>query len=121
MDEREIVTLELCDAEEIAALECDSIQEIAVLEEGAGVSLAPLVNGAAADDILSGKAAYAADGSVVEGAIEAYEGSATVTPRVEPQKLDTARKYMRGDITVQEIPYYSVDNDYNGQTVIIGE
>lgn len=120
MDEREIGTLELCDAEEITALECDSIQEIAVLEEGAGVSLTPLVNGAVAGDILAGKAAYADDGSVVEGTIEAYEGTATVTPRVEPQKLDTAQKYMLGDIMVREIPYYSVDNEHDGQTVIIG-
>lgn len=120
MDEREIVTLELCDAEDIAALECDNVQEIVVLEEGAGVSLAPLVNGAAKGDILAGKAAYAADGSVVEGTIEAYEGDAAVTPRVEPQKLETARKYMPGDITVREIPYYSVDNEHDGQTVIIG-
>lgn len=120
MDEREIVTLELCDAEELAALECDSIQEIAVLEEGAGISLAPLSNGAAAGDILEGKAAYGDDGSIIQGAIEAYEGAATVTPRVAPQRLDTASKFMPSDITIGEIPYYSVDNDQDGQTVIIG-
>lgn len=120
MDEREIVTLELCDAEELAALECDSIQEIAVLEEGAGISLAPLSNGAAAGDILEGKAAYGDDGSVIQGAIEVYAGTVTAIPRVAPQRLDTASKFMPSDITIGEIPYYSVDNEQDGQTVIIG-
>jgi len=120
MDECEIATLELCEEEEIIVLEYECDHEIGVLEESAGISLAPLSNGAAAGDILEGKAAYGDDGSIIQGAIEAYEGAATVTPRVEPQKLDTARKYMPGDITVQEIPYYSVDNEHDGQTVIIG-
>lgn len=109
MDEREIATLEIYGEEEIA-----------VLEESAGLSLAPLSNGAAAGDILEGKAAYGDDGSVIQGAIEVYAGTATAIPRVVPQRLDTARKFMQSDITIMEIPYYSVDNEQDGQTVIIG-
>ncbi len=120
MDEREIVTLELCDAEEIAALECDSIQEIAVLEEGAGVSLAPLVNGAAADDILSGKRVYADDGSIIEGQIKTYAGAYTVTPMVTSQKLETAEKYMKNDVRIHTIPTTETANAAGGYTFKIG-
>lgn len=120
MDECEIATLELCEEEEIIVLEYECDHEIGVLEESAGISLAPLSNGAAAGDILEGKAAYGDDGSIIQGAIEAYGGAATVTPRVAPQRLDTASKFMPSDITIGEIPYYSVDNDQDGQTVIIG-
>lgn len=120
MDEREIVTLELCDAEEITALECDSIQEIAVLEEGAGVSLAPLVNGAAKGDILAGKAAYADDGSMIEGNIETYAGAYTVTPMITSQKLETAEKYMKDDLRIHTIPTTETANTAGGYTFKIG-
>ncbi len=120
MDEREIATLEIYGEEEIAVLEYECNYEIGVLEESAGMSLAPLSNGAAAGDILEGKAAYGDDGSVIQGAIEVYAGAATAIPRVAPQRLDTARKFMQSDITIMEIPYYSVDNEQDGQTVIIG-
>lgn len=120
MDEREIVTLELCDAEEIAALECDGIQEIAVLEEGAGVSLAPLVNGATAEDILAGKRVYADDGSIVEGQIKTYAGIYTVTPMITSQKLETAEKYMKDDVRIHTIPTTETANAAGGYTFKIG-
>lgn len=79
------------DEREIATLELEAADEIAVLEEGAGaVSLAP------------------------------FSGEYTVTPKVQMQTMETADKYMTDDVTILAIPYYSVDNQENGQTVIIG-
>lgn len=80
MDDREIVTLELCDAEEIAVLE----------ESAGGITPAP------------------------------YSGEYMVIPMVQSQTMETADKYMTDNVTILAIPYYSVDNQKNGQTVIIG-
>ena len=51
--------------------------------------------------------------------IEHYNGSYTVTPRVERQTLHTENKIMDDDVTVLQIPYFEVTNT-NGTTVIIG-
>ena len=52
--------------------------------------------------------------------LEPYEGDYSVTPAVEAQTLDTANKRMIDDLTIKAIPYYSVDNQQQGQTIIIG-
>lgn len=51
---------------------------------------------------------------------EDYVGLYEVKPSIESQTLQTSDKHLTNDITVKAIPYYSVDNNYNGQTVIIG-
>ena len=49
---------------------------------------------------------------------EDYEGSYIVTPQAYSQTLDTDGKYMQDDVTVLEIPYAEVSNEY-GTTVSI--
>ena len=58
--------------------------------------------------------------SVMSGASPAdyYPGPYEVTPAVYEQSLGTARKMMRDDVTVHEIPYAEVSNVY-GTTVSI--
>lgn len=121
MDEREIATLEIETAGEIATLESAGENEIAVLEESAGaVSLAPLFNGAAAEDILAGKRVYADDGSIIEGQIKTYAGIYTVTPMITSQKLETAEKYMKDDVRIHTIPTTETANSAGGYTFKIG-
>lgn len=59
-------------------------------------------------------------GEVVNAEYPLYEGEYEVTPKVVPQTLETANKSMASDVVVLEIPYYEVDNAFQGQTVIIG-
>lgn len=49
-----------------------------------------------------------------------YTGVYTVTPETFQQTLYTEGKILVDDVTVKEIPYYEVSNEYNGKTVIIG-
>lgn len=49
-----------------------------------------------------------------------YNGEYEITPQIESQTLLTAQKYMSDDVTVKEIPYYSVSNTSGGNTVYIG-
>ena len=57
---------------------------------------------------------------VYVGDAESYEGEYEVTPTVEKQTLQTAKKIMKEDVTVKEIPYAEVSNPAGGTTVIIG-
>lgn len=60
-------------------------------------------------------------GEVVNtGHFPLYEGDYEVTPKVVQQTLETASRSMESDVTIQAIPYYEVDNVFQGQTVIIG-
>lgn len=60
-------------------------------------------------------------GEVVNiGHFPAYEGDYEVTPKVVAQTLETANRSMESDVTIHAIPYYEVDNAFQGQTVIIG-
>ena len=54
------------------------------------------------------------------GDYERYDGDYVVTPSGEEQILDTDRKIMRRDVTVEAIPYYETTNESGGYTVIIG-
>ncbi len=51
---------------------------------------------------------------------EVYSGDYNITPKIEPQVLGTFDKLMTQDMTVKAIPYYSVSNEHNGETIIIG-
>lgn len=55
---------------------------------------------------------------IVSGA--QYEGSYSVTPRLDAVVLPTAGLVMRDDLTVEEIPVSRVTNPQDGLTVIIG-
>ena len=57
---------------------------------------------------------------IIGGNVEEYKGSYEVTPQVQEQTLSTARKVMRDDIKVKEIPYFEVSNNSGGNTVYIG-
>lgn len=57
-------------------------------------------------------------GSQIDTA-ERYEGEYEVTPRADPQILDTKAKKMVDDFTVKAIPYFETSNE-KGTTVIIG-
>ena len=49
-----------------------------------------------------------------------YEGSYEVIPMVDGQIMETKEKYMKDDVTVHPIPYFSVGNNSGGNTVYIG-
>ena len=51
---------------------------------------------------------------------EDYKGSYEIIPSVDEQIIPTANKHMKEDLSVKSIPYYEVDNTYDGTTVIIG-
>lgn len=55
------------------------------------------------------------------GELPYYDGSYTVKPKIgEAQTLETARRSMRSNVTVEEIPVGQVENRCGGYTVIIG-
>lgn len=49
-----------------------------------------------------------------------YEGSYEVIPMVNGQTMETKEKYMKDDVTVHPIPFFSVGNNSGGNTVFIG-
>ena len=57
---------------------------------------------------------------VIGGNVEEYKGDYEVTPAITAQVLETARKAMRDDVKIKEIPYAEVSNPAGGTTVIIG-
>lgn len=57
---------------------------------------------------------------VIGGNVAEYKGNYEVTPAITAQVLETARKVMRDDVTVKEIPYAEVTNPAGGTTIIIG-
>ena len=59
------------------------------------------------------------DVTVVTAGAEEYAGSYEVTPKVESQILPTEDRIMKQNLTVKEIPYYAVSNNF-GQTIVIG-
>ena len=50
-----------------------------------------------------------------------YNGQYEVTPSFENKSLPTAGKLLSRDVTIYEIPVYSVSNPSGGNTVTIGE
>ena len=51
---------------------------------------------------------------------ELYQGNYEVTPSVESQTLATKERVLTDDITILEIPFFSVGNTSGGNTVYIG-
>lgn len=60
------------------------------------------------------------DGKWTVAELSVYSGDYAVTPTVDGQTLETARKLMSDDVNVKPIPYYDVDNTSGGSTVYIG-
>ena len=58
---------------------------------------------------------------VVPQDIAVYDGAYSVTPRVTPQTLETAEKYMTKNVSVDAVPFYSVSNQAGGNTVYIAK
>ena len=58
--------------------------------------------------------------TAIKNDVQEYKGSYEVTPTFEKQTLLTARKTMRNDVIVNEIPITIVENSSGGNTVIIG-
>ena len=48
-----------------------------------------------------------------------YTGPYTVTPKVEAQTLETARKIMTDDVNIKAIPFFETSNNAGGETVYI--
>ena len=63
------------------------------------------------------------DGEVIDGdQLEEYAGATSVRPLAwQSTTLATGGKKVANDITVEEIPYYSVSNPFGGETVYIGD
>ena len=57
---------------------------------------------------------------VIGGNVSEYKGSYEVTPMLSEQTLSTAKKVMRDDVKIKEIPITRVTNTSGGNTVIIG-
>lgn len=58
---------------------------------------------------------------VIGGDVAEYQGSYEVTPKSSEQTLSTARKVMREDVKINEIPYEETPNSGGrGSTVRIG-
>lgn len=55
---------------------------------------------------------------IVTGDSNIYEGALRVVPSTEDQVLATANKLVLADITVEEVPYFEVSNEY-GTTITI--
>ena len=57
----------------------------------------------------------------MEGDIEPYDGEYLVTPLPEENVvLNTNRKYLTDNVTVEKIPYFEVSNTSGGTTICIG-
>ena len=59
-------------------------------------------------------------GSLKGGIYPYYEGEYVVIPKSYEQMLDTDYKVMQDDVTVEKIPYSSVENIQGGLTITIG-
>lgn len=57
---------------------------------------------------------------ILDGEAGIYDGEYRVIPKVSEQTLQTTRKFMTKDVTVEKIPLYEVDNN-KGTTIIIGD
>lgn len=53
------------------------------------------------------------------GSAPPYTGPYTVTPKVEAQTLETARKLMTDDVNIKAIPFFETSNNAGGETVYI--
>lgn len=49
-----------------------------------------------------------------------YDGEYEVVPKTSPQILRTEHKTMKSDVSVAEIPFHEISNEYGGATAVIG-
>ena len=56
-----------------------------------------------------------------DGEYPVYNGNYRVTPKVTQQSLPTKNKVLVDDVTVNEIPFYNVENTSGGRTVFIAK
>lgn len=56
---------------------------------------------------------------VTKGGYKQYQGDYIVVPDVEEQVLETADKLMLDDVTIRQIPTYTVSNAAGGETFYI--
>ena len=52
---------------------------------------------------------------------DVFSGPYNVVPKVNAQTLETADKYMTQDVSVDAVPFYSVSNQYGGNSVYIAK
>ena len=84
------------------------------------VNSQPIVSVGVASD-ASMKVNVGSTTMIAPSELEQYAGPYEVVPKVNSQTLSTARKMMRDDITVREVPYYEVSNQFGGNTVYIAK
>lgn len=58
--------------------------------------------------------------SIVGGVYKKYEGSYLITPTLTSQTLPTKERSLKEDIIIYPIPIRRFENEYGGETVIIG-
>ena len=52
---------------------------------------------------------------------DVFSGPYNVVPKVNAQTLEKADKYMTQDVSVDAVPFYSVSNQYGGNSVYIAK
>lgn len=73
------------------------------------------------ESAFSGKLNAEMPGSIVFSIQDQYDGPYEIIPKTEPQILSTREKTMMDDVTVREVPYFEVSNQFGGNTVYIAK
>lgn len=73
------------------------------------------------ESAFSGKLNAEMPGSIVFSIQDQYDGPYEIIPKTEPQVLSTKEKTMMDDLTVREVPYFEVSNQFGGNTVYIAK
>ena len=73
------------------------------------------------ESAFSGKLNAEMPGSIVFSIQDQYDGPYEIIPKTEPQVLRTKEKTMMDDVTVREVPYFEVSNQFGGNTVYIAK
>lgn len=81
---------------------------------------AQLKNSSTLSVSLGGKSSVGVSIQQAGEKVSVYEGDYEITPQVDEQSLQTAKKYMKDDVTVKAIPFIDVSNPAGGQTIYIG-
>lgn len=73
------------------------------------------------ESAFSGQMDAEMPGSIVFSIQDQYDGPYEIVPKTEPQILSTREKTMMDDVTVREVPYFEVSNQFGGNTVYIAK
>ena len=57
---------------------------------------------------------------IIGGSYERYTDDYVITPTLEEQLLETNHRLMMDNVTILPIPVQRFENEYGGETVIIG-